>query len=118
MIRGANECIQGGVSPCDFAQHIPVWKRLPFQPEQSYSCPMSRRSTNLGAGTPVGPAGEYLLYTKSECKLLTIGEQRFFIQITTRASVLESAPTKVIVFPKTMKVKKPTTTTIGEREIS
>ncbi len=77
---------------------------------------MSKPSRNLGAGTPAGPAGAYWLYTKSECKLLTIGEQRFFIQITTKASVLESAPKKVMVFPKTTEGKK--LATIDEKEIS
>jgi hypothetical protein len=77
---------------------------------------MSTRSTNPGAGTTAGTTGAHVLFTRSECKLLTIGDQRFFIQITTTASVLPSVPTKVITFPKRMKKKKPTT--IEEKEIS
>jgi hypothetical protein len=117
MSRAASKRMASMRAVGDFAGIFSSGKRLSFHAEQSYSCPMPRSSTSLGAGSPsAGPAEAHLLYTKSECKLLTIGEQRFLIQITTSASILDSAPTKVIVFPKRMKAKKQRTT--DEEEVS
>ena len=70
-----------------------------FRPTEVFVCCMSTRSRNFGAHGPV-KAGEYLLCTKSRCCVLTVGKERFVIQITTALSVLAPAPNQILVLPR------------------